>query len=63
MTVPESSKNNAVEVDGIQFETLVPEREQKIPNVESKTKVQFGIRNYDSKYRLRLIRKHWRLIN
>ena len=44
MTVPESSKNNAVEVDGIQFEILVPERELKIPNVESKTKVQFGIR-------------------
>jgi hypothetical protein len=44
MTVGESSKNNAIEVDGIQFESLVPERELKIPNPESKTKVQFGIR-------------------
>jgi hypothetical protein len=54
MTVGESSKNNAVEVDGIQFETLVPELELKIPNLESKTKVLLGMRitnNYPISYR------------
>ncbi|MFB2920074.1 hypothetical protein [Aerosakkonema funiforme] len=41
----ESTDNNAVEVDGIRFETLVPEREFIIPTKENtKTTVQFGIR-------------------
>ncbi|MCU0543710.1 MAG: hypothetical protein MUE44_16270 [Oscillatoriaceae cyanobacterium Prado104] len=44
MNLGEPSNNNTIEVDGVQFETLVPERELKIPNIESKTKVQFGIR-------------------
>jgi hypothetical protein len=45
MTIGESSDNNAVEVDGVRFETLVPERELKIPNINHvKNSVQFGIR-------------------
>ncbi|MEK0195663.1 hypothetical protein [Microcoleus anatoxicus] len=45
MTIGESSDNNAVEVDGIRFETLVPERELTIPNIKGlKNSVQFGIR-------------------
>ena len=45
MTIGESSDNNAVELDGIRFETLVPERELTIPNIKGlKNSVQFGIR-------------------
>jgi hypothetical protein len=55
MTIGESSDNNAVEVDGIRFETLVPERELKIPNIKGvKNSVQFGIRianNSSTSYR------------
>ena len=55
MTLRESSDNNAVEVDGIRFETLVPERELKIPNINHvKNSVQFGIRltnNSSTSYR------------
>lgn len=40
-----SNNSNAVEVDGIRFETLVPERLLVIPNQSGdKTPVQFGIR-------------------
>ncbi|MCD8486464.1 MAG: hypothetical protein LRZ84_06885 [Desertifilum sp.] len=40
-----SPKNKTVEVDGIRFETLVPEREIIIPTKHGeKTPVQFGIR-------------------
>ena len=35
MTVEESSNNNVIEVNGVQFETLVPERELKIPDHEA----------------------------
>lgn len=45
MTIEESNDNNVVEVDGIRFETLVPERELTIPNIKGlKNFVQFGIR-------------------
>ena len=45
MTSFQSNDSNAVEVDGIRFETLVPERVLIIPTREdAKTPVQFGIR-------------------
>jgi hypothetical protein len=41
----ESNDSNAVEVDGVRFETLVPERVLTIPNRNgAKNHVQFGIR-------------------
>lgn len=41
-----SNSNNTVQVDGIQFETVMPERVLRIPPKQSdaKTQVQFGIR-------------------
>jgi|GEM_PF-1519068 len=41
-----SNSNNTVQVDGIQFETVMPERVYQIPPKEpgAKTQVQFGIR-------------------
>lgn len=45
MTPKKSTNSNTVEVDGIRFETLVPERELIIPTKDNtKTPVQFGIR-------------------
>ena len=45
MTSLESSDSNAVEVNGIRFETLLPEQVLTIPNMNNgKTSVQFGIR-------------------
>lgn len=45
MKSKKSTKSNSVEVDGIRFETLVPEREILIPTKDGdKTPVQFGIR-------------------
>lgn len=45
MTYSECEDSDAVEVDGICFETLVPERVLTIPNKENvKTSIQFGIR-------------------
>ena len=49
-----SNTNNTVQVDGIQFETVMPERVLRIPPKQSdaKTQVQFGIRitNNTAKY-------------
>jgi hypothetical protein len=46
MTSSESNSNNTVEVDGIEFETVMPERVVRIPPKQSdaKTQIQFGIR-------------------
>lgn len=45
MKSKKSTNNKTVEVDGIRFETLVPEREILIPTKhDDKTPVQFGIR-------------------
>ncbi len=45
MTSGKSTNSNTVEVDGIRFKTLVPERVLMIPTREDvKTPVQFGIR-------------------
>ncbi|RUR73288.1 hypothetical protein ACF3DV_10610 [Chlorogloeopsis fritschii PCC 9212] len=46
MSSSESSNSNIIEVDGIQFETLMPERVVQIPPklLNAKFQVQFGIR-------------------
>lgn len=46
MTFFESNDSNAVEVDGIRFEIVMPERVLRIPlkQSEAKTQVQFGVR-------------------
>ncbi|MBF2004905.1 MAG: hypothetical protein IGS49_05425 [Chlorogloeopsis fritschii C42_A2020_084] len=46
MISSESNNSNTVEVDGIQFETMMPERVVQIPPKlpDAKTQVQFGIR-------------------
>jgi hypothetical protein len=40
----EPNNPNAIQVDGIQFETLVPERIYRIPKYGEETSVQFGVR-------------------
>jgi len=46
MTSGESNESNAVEVDGIEFKTVMPERIVQIPpnRPAAKTQVQFRIR-------------------
>lgn len=44
MTSSESNHSNAVEVDGIRFETLVPERMVRLSKYGEETPVQFGVR-------------------
>lgn len=44
MTSSESFDSKTVEVDGIRFETLIPEPMITIPNRETKVRVRFGIR-------------------
>jgi hypothetical protein len=44
MTAFESNNKNAVEVDGIRFETIVPERSYRLPKYGEETPIQFGVR-------------------
>jgi hypothetical protein len=44
MTAFESNNKNAVEVDGIRFETIVPERSYRLPQYGEETPIQFGVR-------------------
>jgi len=52
-----SANSNVVEVDGIRFETLVPERMYRLPKYEEETPIQFGVRitnNSSTPYRFDL---------
>ncbi|MUG93752.1 hypothetical protein F7734_15535 [Scytonema sp. UIC 10036] len=44
MTSSESNSSNAIEVDGIRFETLVPEQTVYLPKYGEETPIQFGVR-------------------
>ncbi|MDF5723799.1 MAG: hypothetical protein PUP91_25720 [Rhizonema sp. PD37] len=44
MNKSKSNHSNAVEVDGIRFETLVPEQVVHVQKYEEETPVQFGVR-------------------
>jgi hypothetical protein len=44
MTTFESNSNNFVEVDGIRFETLIPQTMVRLPKYGEETPVQFGVR-------------------
>ncbi|QLE59184.1 hypothetical protein FD725_29005 [Nostoc sp. TCL26-01] len=44
MTSGESNNPKTIEVDGIQFETLVPERMYRLPKYGEETDIQFGVR-------------------
>jgi hypothetical protein len=44
MTSFQTSDSNAVEVDGIRFETVVPERSYRLPKYGEETPMKFGVR-------------------
>jgi hypothetical protein len=66
MTSCNSNNSHVIEVDGICFETLLPERIYRLPKYEEETPIQFGVRitnNSSTPYRFELPRFEPEILN